>query len=176
VLFQEAIHDVGVSIEDDVDIGVTCDPEILEQRRSDLFGEGSRVIAEQIESLAKWSTPGLIPSGSSAITSTVGPPALDAVSATPGAVVDNFSLPAWWKALEELAVIGEGGVVVVLDPMHGVAERHLAVTVMVAVALAISGDVSKLRLIARLVRVMDIKQALGEIFAGVEKTFEGDRA
>ena len=38
------------------------------------------------------------------------------------------------------------GEVVVLDPVQGVAEGHLAVLVVVAVAFAVGGDVGELRL------------------------------
>ena len=55
--------------------------------------------------------------------------------------IGDFGFVLGWVEGEELGVVGEAGVVVVLDPVHGVGERHLAVAVVVAIALAVGGDV-----------------------------------
>ena len=67
---------------------------------------------------------------------------------------------------------------VVLDPVHGVGEGHLAVLVVVAVAFAVGGDVGELRLVGESARggVEAVEQAAAEVFAGVEQAFEGDGA
>ena len=78
---------------------------------------------------------------------------------------------------EELAVVGEVGLVAVFDPVHGVGERHLAVLVMVAVAFAVGGDVGELGASVVGGGGMEAgEQAAGEVFAAVEEAFEGDGA
>jgi hypothetical protein len=102
------------------------------------------------------------------------------VGAAPGGVFDDLGLPLGREFLEELAVVGELGVAVVLDPVHGVGERHLAVLVVVAVALAVGGDVGELGgssgAESAVVEWKPIEQAAAEVFAAVEQAFKGDGA
>ena len=67
---------------------------------------------------------------------------------------------------------------VVLDPVHGVGERHLAVLVVVAIALAIGGDVGELGRVGGVGRgrVEAVQQAAAEGLAAVEQSLEGDGA
>ena len=66
--------------------------------------------------------------------------------------------------------------------MHGVGERHLAVLVVVAVALAVGGDVGELSFGFGLGgdvgqgRAEAVQQAGAEGFAAVQQAFEGDGA
>ncbi len=144
VLVEEVEDGGGGAVEDDVDVGVAGGPEVFEERLGELFGERSGGVAEVVEGLAEWGAPLLVPAGLAAVAAAVGAPAFDAVGAAPGGVFDDLGLPRGRKFLEELAVVGEAGLVAVFDGVHGVGEGHLAVLVMVAVAFAVGGDVGDL--------------------------------
>ena len=141
---EEAVLGGGGAIEDDVDVGVARGPEVGEQRCGEGLGERGGRVAEEVEGFAEGCAPLLVPAGLAAVAAAVGAPALDAVDAGPGGVFDDLGLPLGREFLEELAVVGEAGVAVVLDPVHGVGERHLAVLVVVAVGFAVGGDVGEL--------------------------------
>ena len=173
---EEAVEVVGGAVEDDVDVGVAGGPEVFEEGLGDGLGEGRGAVAEEVEGFAEGGAPALIPSGLAAVAAAVGAPALDAVGAGPGGVVDDLGLPGGGEFLEELAVVGEAGEVVVLDPVEGVAEGHLAVAVVVAVGFAVGGDVDELGFGGGLVGVEAGEEAAGEGFAVVEEAFEGDGA
>src|SRR5580698_5224662 len=98
------------------------------------------------------------------------------MDAAPGAVVADLGLPLRREAIEELAVVRENCVMILLDPVHGVAERHLAVTMVVSVALAVGGDVRELWFISWLVRVEASNQTFAEAFTRVQQAFKGDGA
>jgi len=173
---EEEVDVGGSAVEDDVDVGVASGPEVFEQRLGDGFGERCGFVAEKIERDAQRPAPLLVPAGLAAVATAVGTPALDAVNAGPGGVVDDFGFVLRWEFFEELAVVGERGEVVFFDPVHGVAERHFAVLVVMSVAFAVGGDVGQLGLIGMLGVVETAEQAASEVFAGVEKAFEGDGA
>ena len=173
---EEAVFVLGAAIQDDADVGVARGPEIFEQRICDGLGEWSGAVAKQVERLAQGAAPELIPSGPAAVAAAIGAPALYAMSAAPGAVVEDLGLPSRRKALEELAVVREHGVVVLLDPVHRVTECHLAVTMMMSIALAVGSNVCELRLVGRLIGAEAADQALAEVFTGVQQAFKGDGA
>ena len=178
VLGEEAVLGVGGAVEDDVDVGVAGGPEVVEQRCGEGFGERSGGVAQEVEGLAQGGAPLLVPAGLAAVAAAVGAPALDAVDAGPGGVLGDLGLPLGRELREELAVVGEVGVAVVLDPVHGVGEGHLAVLVMVAVTFAVGGDVGELGFAAGVggVWAEAVKQAAAEGFAGVEQALKGDGA
>ncbi len=142
--------------------------------------EGRDGIAQVVERFAQRRTPLLIPAGTAARTAAVGAPAFDAVRAAPRGVFDNLRFEARGIFLEELAVVGQVGAGrigldgVILQRMQHPRERHLAIFVMVTVALAVGGDVHDLRFAAVGFEAAD--QALGESFAVVQQAFEGDGA
>ena len=143
---EEAVDVCGCAIEDDLDVGVAGGPEIFEERLGDGLGKGCGAVAEEIECGAERGAPLLVPAGFAAVAATVGAPALDAVGAGPGGVFDDLGFVLGWEFFEELAVVGEGGEVVFFDPVHGIAEGHFAVFVVVAVGFAVGGDVGELGL------------------------------
>ena len=145
VLVEEFSDGGGRAVEDDLDVGVAGGPEIFEERLGELLGEWRGGVAEVVEGFAEGGAPLLVPAGLAAVAAAVGAPAFDAVGAAPGGVFGDFGLPFGRESFEELAVVGEVGLVSVFDPVHGVGERHLAVLVVVAVALAVGGDVGDLR-------------------------------
>ncbi len=178
LLLEETDDGGRGAIEDDLDVGVASGPEIFEERLGELFGEGRGGVAEVVESFTKRGAPLLIPAGlASAVAAAVGAPALDAMHAGPGGVFRDFGLPFGREFFEELAVVGEAGLAGVFDPVHGVGEGHLAVLVMVAVALAVGGDVRDLRGFGIAGRGwVEGEETFGEVFAAVEEPFEGDGA
>ena len=139
---------------------------------------GADGVAKVVEGFAEWGAPLLIPAGLAAVASAVGAPSFDAVRAGPGGVFDDFGLPFGREFFEEFAVVGESGLLALFDPVHGVGESHLAVFVMMAVALAVGGDVGYLGRFGVVGRswIEDGEETLAEVFAAVEKAFEGDGA
>ena len=150
----------------------------MKQALGELLGEGRGGVAQEVEGLAQGRAPLLVPAGLAAVAAAVGAPALDAVGAGPGGVFDDFGLPRGREFFEELAVVGELGVAVVLDPVHGVGERHLAVLVVVAVAFAVGGDVGELGAAGAVGGVgrKPSSRRLPKCFAAVEQAFKGDGA
>src|SRR5580692_3498994 len=105
-----------------MDVGIARGPEVFEQRLSESFGERSGAIAQEVESFAQRPAPLLVPAGLAAVAAAVGAPALYAMRAAPGAVVDDFTFPLRRKPGEELAVVGEARLSALFNPVHGVAE------------------------------------------------------
>jgi len=171
---EEAIEVVGGAVEDDVDEGVSGGPEILEERLGDGFGERCGSISKEIEGFAKRGAPALIPAGVASVASAVGTPAFDAMGAGPRGIIDDFGFPGGRKFFEKLAVVREACEVIVLDVVEGVAKRHLAVFMVMAVGFSVGGDVGELRFGGRPVDVEAGDKAAGEGFAIVEEAFEGD--
>ena len=143
VLGEELDDGGGGAVEDDLDVGVAGGPEVFEEGLGELFGEGSGGVAEVVEGFARGGAPLLVPAGLAAVAAAVGAPAFDAVGAAPGGVFGDLGLPFRGEFFEELAVVGEVGLVAVFDHVHGVGEGHLAVLVVVAVAFAVGGDVGE---------------------------------
>ena len=132
-------------------------------------------VAQVIERLAQGRAPRLVPAGLAAgVAAAVGVPAADAVRAAPGGVLDDLDFVGRRVDGEVLAVVGELRQLVGFDVMQRVGERHLALEMMVAVGLAVGGDVHELRPAAVLGEAAD--QAVGEAFAIGEQPFEGDGA
>src|SRR5256885_7201882 len=80
----------------------------------------------------------------SGIAAAISAPALYAMHATPRTILDDFREMVRRMTLQELRVIGEFGELVAFDVMYGVGEGHFSKKVMVAIALAIGGDVHEL--------------------------------
>src|ERR1041385_977478 len=97
-------------------------------------------------------------------------PALNAVHAAPGAVVDNFHEVVRRVLLQELTVIRELRELIAFNVMQSVGERHLTEAMMMTIALAISGNVHELRPGARVRKAAH--QAIGEALAIVEQALE----
>ena len=71
-------------------------------------------------------------------------------------------------------MVGQAGMAVPLNPMHGIGERHLAVAVVVTVGFAVGGDVRELRL--GVVLAEAVEQPSREALAGVQQTLKRDGA
>ena len=178
VASEEAVLAGGGTVEHQLDVGVARGPEVGEQAFGELFGQRRGCVAEKVEGFAQGRAPLLVPAGLAAVAAAVGAPAFDAVRAAPGGVLDDLSLPLRRKFLQELAVVGEAGVAVDLNPVHGVGERHLAVLVVVAVALAVGGDVGELRAggglaVARGSRPAGARRRLRRCSAGLQRRWRG---
>ncbi len=175
VPFEEAVDAALVAIQNHRDVGIAGLPEIADQRRCQLFGEGGGAIAQQVECFTQGAAPGLVPAGSAAVATAVGAPAFDAVEAAPGRLFDDLGFAGGRELGEELAVVGEACELFFLDPLHRVAERHFTVPVVVAVAFAVGGHMRELG--ARAVcrgGTQAGQEALAELLTGVQQVFKGD--
>src|SRR5271156_1590377 len=90
--------------QDDRDVGVASGPDIFEQATGRAFAQRGNGIAQPVQGGTQGGPPTLVPSLASAIAATVGTPALDAMSATPGSVIDDFCLPPGRELGSELTV------------------------------------------------------------------------
>ncbi len=111
VLGEEGVDAGGGAVEDDLDVGVAGGPEIFEEGLASCLGERGGGVAEVVEGFAQGAAPLLVPAGLAAVAAAVGAPAFDAVGAAPGGVFDDLGLPLRRELCEELAVVGELGVV-----------------------------------------------------------------
>src|SRR5688572_11850270 len=92
---------------------------------------------------------------------------------TPRRILVNLHFILGWKQLEVLTVVRELGQSLRLDVIQRVGEGHVAMTVVMAVRLAIGGDMAELRsgLVAE-----NAEQTLREDFTVFEQAFESDAA
>ena len=140
---------------------------VLERRR--------HLVAEPVESVAKWRAPLLIPPERGArAAAAVGAPACDAVWAAPRRVLVNLDLVSRWEVFEKLPVVRELREVILLDVVERVGERHVALRMMMPVGLAVRRDVNQLRPLACCGERAD--EAIGEVLALVKQPLEGDAA
>src|SRR6185437_760878 len=93
-----------------------------------------------------------------------------AMKAAPGAVLDDLGLVRWRELREELGVIRKLRIAF-FNQLQGIGQRHLAVAMMVSIALAVGCDVDKLRSLSF---VEATEEALGKGFAAVQQAVEGD--
>ena len=165
----------SAAVEHDVDVIVAGLPGIEQQLRGLALVGFDQAVAQMIERLAQGRAPGLVPARLAAgVAAAVGVPAAHAVRAAPGGVLEDLDFVGRRIDGEILAVVGEPGELVGLDVMQRVGQRHLALEMMMAVGLAVSGDVHELRPAAVLGEAAD--QPVGETFAIGEQAFEGDGA
>ena len=84
----------------------------------------------------------MVPIGAAtAVAAAVGLPALYAVRAAPGAVLGDLHLMRRGMFLQKLAVVGEPGDAATLHMIQRRGQRHIAMRMMMAVGLAVGGDV-----------------------------------
>src|SRR6202789_77973 len=139
--FEEAVGGFIVTVEDYIDVGVAGGPYILKQLHSLGLSKRDQGIAQRVERLAQRLAPCLVPARAATVATAVGAPSLNAVNAGPGAVLYDLAFMIRWKLREEAAVVCQMYSFVLVQELDGVGQRHLAVSVMVAVALSIGGDV-----------------------------------
>jgi hypothetical protein len=75
-------------------------------------------------------------------------PAPDSMGATPRRCLKDLDFIAGREVLKELAIVGEGDAVGVLNVAKAAAERHLAELVVVTVAFAVGGNMNQLGAVA----------------------------
>src|SRR3974390_3070019 len=87
---------------------------------------------------------------SAGVASAITAPALYAVDAAPGAVLEDLGLMCRRITRQELAVIGDLRQPLALNVIERIGQRHLAKVMMMPVTLTIGGDVQELRPVARI--------------------------
>ena len=90
--------------------------------------------------------------------------------AAPGAVLDDLSLVLWGMLLQVLAIVCKPGNSLLLDVLERISQSHVAVRVVVSVALTVGGDVHELRPIAGIGK--SSCQTVRELLAAVQQPFE----
>ena len=83
------------------------------------------------------------PRPSARVASAVPEPPVDAVGTAPRGSFDNFDLHGRRVQLQVLAVDGQADILARLDEVEGGGQRHVPAVVMVAVRLAVGGDVDE---------------------------------
>src|ERR1019366_2750734 len=168
---EEARNGLLAAVEHYADIFVARGPHIGEELSALLLGKRSQRVTQLVEGLAQRCAPLLVEAGLAAITAAVGAPALDAVTTAPRGVVDDLALVFRRKLRKEAGVVGEFYSLVCFKQTKRVGECHFAVPVMVAIGLAVSGDVNKL---GRGAFFEAGFEARGEVLSGVEQAFKRD--
>ena len=142
---EEGFDGCGRPVEDDLDVVVPDRPRVrredAEARLEDRRGLG----AQPVHRLPERGSPLLVPAGVRAGAGTaVAPPALDAVAAAPGGVLDDLHLVGRREPLQVIAVDRDLRELVLLDVLEGVGQGHVAEAVVVPVGLAVGRDVDEL--------------------------------
>src|SRR5690606_35591503 len=136
-LGEEAVERRGGTIEDDADVGIARGPGVAQEGGGGLLVDRDDGVAQVMKRLAQRSPPCLAPFRVSAgLAPAVGPPAFDAVDAAPRGVLMDADLMSGRMEREELAVVGEADAGGTLDVVESGGEGHVAVAVVVPVALA----------------------------------------
>src|SRR5438309_1461677 len=97
------------------------------------------------------------------VTAAVRPPALDTVRAAPGTVLMNLNFPLRQVQIQEFAVVGQADFWVFAALVQHVSQGHVAVSVMMAIGLAVRGNVNELGMFT--IRVKSLQQALQKLLA-----------
>src|ERR1035438_7664202 len=108
------------------------------------------------------------------IAAAVSAPAPYAMHATPGSVFENLDDVLGGIARQKFGVVGDPGQTIGFDVAERVGERHIAVTVVMAVGFAICGDVGQLWPVALIVE--GGQQTPGEVLPIVEQALKGNGA
>src|ERR1700722_6836176 len=166
VVRKECLAGLLGAIEDDPDIIVASLPGIANKFFQSRFKDGSQFIAKPVECLPQRSAPLLVPGVTAGVASAIATPAFDAMDTTPRAVFNDLHEVLGRMLFQKLAVVGELGDPLLLDFLEGIGERHLAVAVMMTVALSVRGNVNQLRSLTRVGEAAH--QPVGEPFAIVQ--------
>src|ERR1051325_212856 len=98
------------------------------------------------------------------------PPTIDAVKAAPRGILDDLDLMRRRMPLEVLPVIRQLGEFVGFDVVQSIRQRHVAETVVVAIAFTVRGDMNELRPVALFGKSPE--KPIDEVFAAREAPFE----
>src|SRR5256885_1737824 len=118
VLLKEVGDGIMRPVEHNFDIGVTRGPGIAQYSLSHLFKEGIDGVTQPIEGGAQRPAPMLLPR-SAGVAAAIAVPALDAVRTAPGGVLNDAHFHGWWMLFEKFAIVGQLGLVVLLDTFEG---------------------------------------------------------
>src|SRR5262249_54144200 len=108
-----------------------------------------------------------------AVATAVDHPTTDAVDTTPGALLMDLDFVSRRMLLEILAIVGQPPQLVALDVVQRVGQSHFAVPVMVAVGLAVGGNIDQLTPLASIAE--SAHQAIGQALAARQQTFKSTR-
>src|SRR5437588_8740877 len=108
VALQESGNSFRGALQQYRDVVVARGRRLAQQLAGSAFEHRCRGIAQPIECGAQWSAPRLLPAGMPAgIAAAIATPALNAMGAAPGSVVDDLHFVRRLEFFQELAVIGE---------------------------------------------------------------------
>ena len=110
-----------------------------------VFENRCKPVAKPIQRRPQRSTPFLIPSGAARVATAIRAPALHAVNATPGTIVDDLSHMVRRMLFQKFAIVRQRCDFAFLDLMQSLTERHFSVVVVVPVTLSIGRNVDQLR-------------------------------
>src|SRR5215207_9056383 len=106
MLREKRLFSFRRSIQQDFDVGVARCPRISHILSCDSLKQGIHLVAQPIERGTQRRTPLLRPSRlSTSTTTTIRPPALNAMRTTPRGVLGNFDFPSWRVEREILAIV-----------------------------------------------------------------------
>src|SRR5262249_6983328 len=148
VLAEELPDRAVAAVEDDLDVRVAGTPGGGEALAAPRGEEVVELLLELVEGPAQGAAPLLVPVVTR-LAAAVGIPPLHAVGAAPGAAVVDLDLPLGGVQGEELAVVGQADLGVPAQLAEDISQRHVAMGVVVAVGLAVGGDVHELRVLPR---------------------------
>ena len=136
-----------------------------------LFITRRQRVPEPVQRLTQRRAPLLVPPAVIAnFTSTIRSPALHAVHAAPRGVLRDLDLVGRRKFLQIFAVDGHPREIVGNDMMQAIGQAHFTETVMMAVSLAVGGDMNELRMV--LVARKNAQQPVREIDAAFQEIRE----
>ena len=141
---EPGVDCLGRPVEDDLDVLVAGGPRIFEQLRRMLLVEVAPFVAEPVEGGSQGPAPFLVPAGPARVAPAIRTPALDAVGAAPGGILEDLDFPLWRVLFEKLAVVGQGYSRGRGEMLEGVCQGHIAVRVVVSIGFAVGRDMDQL--------------------------------
>ncbi len=173
MIVHEAITILGGRMKQEGDIVIPGLPGILEQVSSSLLEYSRQFSGQPVHGLAQGGPPGLIPSRRMTDTaSAVGAPPSNAVSATPGAVLDNPDLILRRKPLQVFPIVGQGDPVSPFQIIEEPRQGHIAELEVMPIGFSVCGHADELRSLSiPIIGSLDTGQ---QLVARGEEFFVGD--
>src|SRR5215472_4374913 len=175
MLLQEALTVFGRAIQNYSHIVVAGRPGIFQKWARRFLVARSKNVAEPIQSGTKRSAPFLVPvSVTSGVAPAVAAPSLDSVCAAPRTVFEDLHFVRGRMFGQKLTVICDLRKAICLNMLQRVRKGHFAKVVVVPITFTVGGNMQNLRPISFIRKAAD--EAIGESFAIVEQSFEGNSA
>ena len=166
VFFNEPLQGVVGAVKNHFYVVVPRLPRVIEYCIAFIFKKHRGLVPEPVQGLPQRGPPGLRPTGiCPGGAPAVLPPPADPVDTAPGRMLQYLHLVLRRVFFKELSVVRDARLALLLNCIQRICQGHVPEAVVVAVGLAVSGDMHELRIVALLREPAD--QAVREVLAAL---------